>query len=213
MGRGKLIVFEGIDGCGKGTQIELLSEALAQRGIDAKLTREPTGGEIGRLLRRCLSGEVPASEEAIAALFAADRLEHVLGADGLAKRIEAGESFICDRYYFSSYAYHGVRMPLEWVIDANRLCADALRPDLTVFLDIEPSEAVRRVYAGRDKVEIFENEARLTEVRDLYLKVFHQMRETERVAVIDGARPREEIARDVLARVLPLFAEETSEVR
>ena len=54
MGRGKLIVFEGIDGCGKGTQIELLSEALAQRGIDAKLTREPTGGEIGRLLRRCL---------------------------------------------------------------------------------------------------------------------------------------------------------------
>ena len=208
MGRGKLIVFEGIDGCGKGTQTDRLKEALEQRGIAVSLTREPTGGPVGRLLRQYLSGEIPGSEEAIAALFAADRLEHLLGEDGLVKRIEKGENFLCDRYYFSSYAYHGVRMPLDWVIDINRLCAETLRPDLTVFLDIDPAEAVQRVYAGRDKVEIFENEARLTEVRSLYLKVFEQMRGTERVAVIDGARSREEIAADVLAAVLPLFTEE-----
>ena len=138
----------------------------------------------------------------------APKPEHLLGEDGLVKRIENGESFLCDRYYFSSYAYHGVRMPLDWVIDINRLCAETLRPDLTVFLDIDPAEAVRRVYAGRDKIEIFENEARLTEVRNLYLKVFEQMRGTEKVAVIDGSREREEIAADVLAAVLPLFTEE-----
>ena len=150
--RGKFIVLEGIDGSGKSTQMKLLAKALEEKNQEARLTLEPTYGMVGDPLHRILSGEIEADPKVVAALFVADRLDHILNReDGVLKTLNEGKWVICDRYYFSSYAYQSVEVPEKWVIDANSLCADALRPDVTIFIDISPKAAMERILANRGK--------------------------------------------------------------
>ena len=112
-------------------------------------------------------------------------------------QLDEGKTIICDRYYFSSYAYQSVEVPEQWVIDANRLCADALKPDVTIFIDISPKVAMERILANRDKVELYETEERLTRVRDAYFRAFDKMRDSERVKIINGERCVDEISEDI----------------
>ncbi len=196
--RGKFIVFEGIDGSGKSTQMKLLSDAMTEQKIENSLTLEPTFGMVGKTLHDILSGEVKADPRVVASLFVADRLDHILNYEnGVLKSLDEGKTIICDRYYFSSYAYQSVEVPPEWVIDANRLCAEALKPDVTIFIDISPKVAMERILANRDRVELYETEERLTRVRDAYFGAFDKMKDTERVKIIDGERSVEEIAEDI----------------
>lgn len=200
--KGKFIVFEGIDGSGKSTQMKLLSNALTKQKIENSLTLEPTFGMVGETLHDILSGEIKADPRVVASLFVADRLDHILNPEnGVLKSLGEGKTIICDRYYFSSYAYQSVEVPEQWVIDANRLCADALKPDVTIFIDISPKVAMERILANRDKVELYETEERLTRVRDAYFRAFDRMKDSERVKIIDGERSVEEIAEDIRAFV------------
>ncbi len=200
--KGKFIVFEGIDGSGKSTQMKLLSNALTKQKIENSLTLEPTFGMVGESLHDILSGEIKADPRVVASLFVADRLDHILNPEnGVLKSLGEGKTIICDRYYFSSYAYQSVEVPEQWVIDANRLCADALKPDVTIFIDISPKVAMERILANRDKVELYETEERLTRVRDAYFRAFDRMKDSERVKIIDGERSVEEIAEDIRAFV------------
>ena len=125
MKKNKFIAFEGIDGCGKSTQVKLLSEQLSRQGHKVYITCEPTDSAIGKIIRSIFKHEMEADHRTIAGLFVADRLHHLLNkTDGILKKLSEGYTVITDRYYFSSYAYHGAHIDMDWVIEANRLSAE-----------------------------------------------------------------------------------------
>ena len=158
------------------------------------------------LMRQVLRGEVKTDPRVAAPLFVADRLDHLLGeTDGIVKKLENGIHVVTDRYYFSSYAYQGADLGLDWVIEANAPCAGILRPDLTLFIDIDPDTAMERIRRNRDVVEIFEKKERLVRTRALYLEAFERLKDVERVEIVDGNRPVEEIAEDLWQRILALL--------
>ena len=195
---GKFIVFEGIDGSGKSTQLELLAEALKKRGIKCSKTLEPTYGMVGSVLHDILSGKISADPKVTASLFVADRLDHILNKDdGVLKRIKNGETVLCDRYYFSSYAYQSVDVPREWVISANSLAAETLRPDAVIFVDVSAEVAMERITKNRESTEIYETNERLSAVRDGYFSAFELLKDEERVFVVDGNREALEVAREI----------------
>lgn len=155
--KGNFIAFEGIDGSGKSTQIGLLAERLKKEGVCCYTTMEPTNAPVGSLVRQVMTGRIRMDNKAIAALFAADRLDHLLNeVDGIASKIEEGTTVLTDRYYFSSYAYHSVDVPMEWVIRANEQSALILRPTVNLFIDVDPDTALERIARNRFHQELFE---------------------------------------------------------
>ena len=204
--RGRFFALEGIDGSGKSTQLPLLARRLEALGRPCVQTREPTGGPMGTLLRQVLTGQVDCDSRVVAPLFVADRLDHLLRkGDGLLALVEGGTDVLCDRYYFSSYAYQSVDLPLEWVIGANRPCADLLRPDATLFLDVDPELALERIARGRDHTELFETRERLTRTREQYFRAFEAEKDRERILILPGNLPPEELSRAIWDRVAPLL--------
>lgn len=204
--RGRFFALEGIDGSGKSTQLPLLARRLEALGRPCVQTREPTGGPMGTLLRQVLTGQVDCDSRVVAPLFVADRLDHLLRkGDGLLALVEGGTDVLCDRYYFSSYAYQSVDLPLEWVIGANRPCADLLRPDATLFLDVDPELALERIARGRDHTELFETRERLTRTREQYFRAFEAEKDRERILILPGDLPPEELSRAIWDRVAPLL--------
>ncbi len=196
--KGKFIVFEGIDGSGKSTQIELLAKSLEQMGIECIQTLEPTFGMVGEVLHDILSGKITADPKVTASLFVADRLDHILNDDdGVLKLLNEGKTVICDRYYFSSYAYQSVEVPRDWVISANRLAAETLRPDATIFIDISAETAMDRISKNREGTELYENRERLAKVREGYFSAFELLKNEEKVYIVDGNRTVEEIAEEI----------------
>ena len=206
MKRNLFIAFEGLDGSGKSTQIAPLAKKLEEAGLKVYTTAEPTGSRIGLMIRDIFKHKMEADHRTIAALYAADRLEHLLNKkDGIIKKLEEGCTVITDRYYFSSYAYHGTHMDMNWVINLNSLSADMLRPDLNVFIDVPIDVCVQRLNKGRKLTELYEDEVNLNNVRKKYFEAFEDQEEKERIAIIDGNRSPEYIAGDVWKEVSVLL--------
>lgn len=204
--RGNFIAFEGIDGSGKSTQIGLLKERLKKEGIYCYTTMEPTDSPIGSLIHQIMTGRMKTDNKVIAGLFAADRLDHLLNeVDGIAAKIDEGTTVITDRYYFSSYAYHSVDMPMEWVIKTNEQSSIILRPTITIFIDIDPDTALERIAQNRFHKELFEKKSRLVKVRENYKKAFELLAEEEKYVTIDGNQPREAIADEIWEAVRGYF--------
>jgi len=192
------IAFEGIDGSGKSTQVKLLSDNLKKAGYKVYSTFEPTDSPIGAVIRNIFTRRIEADHRTIAGLFVADRLDHLLNkTNGILKKLEEGYTVITDRYYFSSYAYHGAHMPLDWVIEANALSADLLRPDLNIYIDISPDISMGRLNKGRSSMELYETIENLRNVRDKYLEAIEQLKFKENIFIIDGNRSPEIIAADI----------------
>ena len=203
--KGKFIVFEGTDGSGKSTQMKMLGKYLKAKGISVYGTHEPTDSPFGALLRACLTGRVETDERAIAALFAADRIDHITDSvNGIMKKLEEGTTVLCDRYYFSSFAYNGGFVPLEWVIELNKPAMNLLRPDLTIFLDLPAEESMKRV-ARRGETERYETMEKQKRIRDKYFDVFRMFAGKETVAVIRSEEEKELTQRNIRAAVGPLF--------
>ena len=201
---GKFIALEGIDGSGKSTQAGPLVKRLKDLGVPCRGTQEPTGGPVGSLIRQIFTGRVTADNRVIAALYAADRIDHLVNeVDGLCAAIDQGITVVSDRYYFSSYAYHSVDMDMDWVIQANSVSAGLLRPTVTVFLDVPVDLALERIRKNRYVEEIFDREDRLRRTRELYFEAFERLRDVENVAVVDGAGTREQVAQRIWAAVSP----------
>jgi dTMP kinase len=202
------IAFEGIDGSGKSTQVRLLSDRLMQAGHDIYTTFEPTDSMIGTMIRDIFNHRAEADHRTIAGLFVADRLDHLLNKkNGVLKKLEEGITVITDRYYFSSYAYHGAHMPMNWVIEANSLSAGLLRPQLNIYIDITPEIAMERLSKGRTSKELFETMENLIVVRKKYFEAIELLRPVERIFLTDGNRPAEEIAAGIWAEISRLIAE------
>ena len=199
------IAFEGIDGSGKSTQIKILSERLKKEGHKVYVTFEPTDGPIGSIIKNIFNRRLAADEKTIAGLFVADRLDHLLNAtNGILKKMEEGYTVITDRYYFSSYAYHGVHVPVDWVIQSNSLSAQLLRPDINIYIDIPPEASMERLNKGRHSMDFYETLDNLTKVRNLYLDVIERLKDEENTVIVEGNRTTEAIASDIWNHVITI---------
>jgi len=180
------IVFEGGEGSGKSTQAAVLAERL-----DAVLTREPGGTELGLQLRTLLlePGQAPVARRAETLLMAADRAQHM--AQVVAPTLAAGRHVVSDRSVFSSLAYQGGGRGLgvEAVRDINQWALDGTWPDLVVLLDIDLEAARARLNRGLDRMEQ-EDAAFHQRVRDTYLKLAAG---DDRWIVIDGEQRVDEV--------------------
>ncbi len=184
---GRLIVLEGLDGAGTTTQAKRLVDHLTAPGHTAHVTREPSDGPVGLLIRQMLTGghAIPGqqiSQSTFGLLFAADRLDHLQRE--IEPQLAAGAIVVSDRYYHSSLAYQGTGAERDWIAMLN---ARARRPDLTIFLQVRPEvAAARRVAAGRVQ-ELFEDLRMQEEVAAGYKATIAELQaQGERIEVIDG---------------------------
>ena len=203
----KFIVFEGIDGAGKTTQIKLLCQALEAKKIPFVTTVEPTDLPTGKNLRRVLSGELSITPEEMAELFAADRIAHNTDSDkGIEKMLSEGYSVISDRYYYSSLAYQGSELGYDKVASLNLDNPMIRRPDLCVFLDLTPEKSLERIGNRGEKTEIYENYDYLTRTRTMFFDVFQRLRtKGENIAVIDASGSVGEVSDRVITAVLDIY--------
>ena len=201
---GKFIVFEGIDGSGKSTQIARLAESLRGAGRKVYTTAEPTLSVSGGLLRDALSGARQRSPGELAALFLLDRINHnVNPVNGIEKMLADGFDVICDRYYYSSLAYQGSETDGGWVRTINLSCPEIRRPDICVFLDLSADASLARIEKNRAVTEIYEEKGKLEAIRSAYFRVFDSL-EGERIAVINAERSVDEIANEIFEAVSSL---------
>jgi dTMP kinase len=191
--KGAFICIEGLDGCGKTTQAKLLTKKL-RKSYNAVYTAEPSRGKIGTLIReRCLYGEKRLSSVIEALLFAADRIEHV--ENEVLPALHQGKLVISDRYLYSSLAYQGAAgLSLEWIEKINE---HALKPDLAIFIDVDPKTVMRRLKLQKSVMENMETQQK---VRDVYLK-FVAKGELVR---LDGDRTKDEVA-EALSNIVLKF--------
>ena len=204
--RGRFIVFEGIDGSGKSTQISLLEKGLLSQGRRVYRTAEPTETAVGGLIRETLAGDTKRSACELASLFLADRIRHNVNPEtGIKHYLESGVDVLCDRYYYSSFAYQGLDTDLDWVMELNLGCPEVLRPDLCVFLDVDAQRCKERVDKARLHLEIFEQSGeQLNRIRAKFFDVFERLKGRENIVVVDAVRTAEEISADILKLVLEL---------
>lgn len=190
------IAIEGIDGSGKSTQVKLLQKLLANSGLKVQHEFEPTDSNIGRLIRNIFSGKEPGNQYTIAALFAADRLDHILNShNGLKKKISEGYAIICDRFYLSSYAYHSVHVPMDWVIDCNKMAVQLLKPHLHIFIDVPPQLCMQRLQQSRPQLEMYETLTNLQAVYDMYKLAIEKLKHQENIFVVDGTLATDQISK------------------
>jgi dTMP kinase len=189
------IIFEGIDGSGLTTQSKILKDYLEEKGNKVFLTKEPTNSHIGRLIRKTLRGLYKTDQEALALLFAVDRSMHM---DIIKKELK-DSLVICDRYYFSNFAYQMLSVDLDHLIRIN---SRFLKPDLTIFLDVPAEVCKKRIDENREHIEIFENQETLERIRKNYIKIIKLFKKKGYdIVEIDGNRSIEETHAAVAACV------------
>jgi len=181
------IVFEGLDGAGLTTQSQLLKKRLEGLGYRVYLTKEPTDGIVGSIIRAYLRREIFFDRSALPLLFATDRVIH---SKKIEKLLKSGVVVISDRYKLSSFAYQ-FEFGVEWIKTINKKAID---PDITFVLDVPPSVALERIKRSRFYLEAFENIETLEKVRENYLKL---AREFPNTYVVDANRRIEDVSRDV----------------
>ena len=199
--KGRFIVFEGIDGAGKSTQIEKLRQKLVSEDRKVFITAEPTQSVTGGILRDALSGNYKRTATELAAMFLTDRIFHNVNENiGIIQALEKGYDVISDRYYYSSFAYQGLVSDIDWVIDMNLNCPDIKKPDLCIFLDLDAEKSKSRIDTNRATVEIFEKEEILNKIRDKFFEVFKKL-PNENIQIVDAWGTIDEVSERINAVV------------
>ena len=201
--KGTFIVFEGIDGTGKSTQIKLLGQALRQRGHDVVLTREPTDSIYGKQIRALYQKRSSVSPEDELELFIRDRREHI---DTLiTPSLEAGKTVLCDRYYLSTAAYQGaVGFSPEMIIGRHHF---APTPDLAIIIEVPPRLCISRITEKRgDRLNDFEQLESLKKVDSIFKEM-----DLPYIQRIDGSAAEGEVHEQVwglIEKLLPHLAQQ-----
>jgi dTMP kinase len=188
--KGVFICIEGLDGSGKSTQAKLLTKKLNETGYNVVYTAEPSQGKIGKFIRKRLfeKTRMPTSVEAL--LFAADRIEHVQ--NEVKPALAEGKIVVSDRYFYSSLAYQGsAGLSLDWIETVN---ANALKPDLCIFVDVEPAVVLERL---KRKKSVMENLETQQKVREIYLTYVQR----GELSLIDGGKSKSEVLDALYAQV------------
>ncbi len=189
---GRLVVIEGLDGSGKSTQIKLLGQKLAPRGVDFYLTREHTrDGPAGKLIERVVSSQEKLNSIALQLLFVVDRLDHL--EREVEPELAKGKLVLCDRYYWTTVAYGSQVADREWFIEANRYC---LEPDLVIYLEVSPQEAIRRTKVRGEKATIFEEISKINKFSQSYQWLLSRF--SDQSVKINGERQPEVIVEDII---------------
>ncbi len=209
--RGKFITFEGLDGCGKSTQLEKLAAVLRAEGIDVLTTREPGGTEIGERIRTVLldsrtAGLDPWAEMALMFASRTQQLDQII-----VPALDNGRWVLCDRFTDSTEAYQGGGRQLgsDSVLQVHQVLCRGIWPDLTILMDSDVEHSVKRarrrnlaaVDGAQPDENRFEQESHafFTRVRQAYLAIAN--RETRRVALVDARRPAEVVHPEIVGVV------------
>ena len=196
--KGKFITFEGCDGCGKSTQLKMLSDYLTKENIPHIFTREPGGGKISEAIREILLNgkNMEMTDACEALLYAAARVQHL--SDRVQPALEEGKLVICDRYVDSSLAYQAYARGLgvEFVEQINGYALKHYTPDVTIFIDLTPEEAFLRKH-GADENDRLEKAG-----LDFHKRVYEGYKAVaataERYVVVNGRQTPSEVFADVL---------------
>jgi dTMP kinase len=185
------VTFEGLDGSGKTTQLELLRARLEADGREVVTVREPGGTELGEALRRVVLEGPDMEPWPEAAVFAAARAQLV--AEIVRPALARGADVLCDRYVDSSLAYQGIARGLgfESVLDLNMEAVGGLMPDRTFLLEVDPQAAAARVGDRPDRIERESAEFR-ARVAAAYRRLAERW--PERITALDGTLPPDELA-------------------
>ncbi len=201
--RGRFITFEGIDGAGKSTQIDVIEATLRARGLEVIRTREPGGTPLGEVIRKeLLSVSMDPATETL--LFFASRAEHI--AQVIRPALERGAWVLSDRFTDATYAYQvgGRGFPAEKVEELERWTHGDLQPDRTVLFDIDPEVAAKRVAQARN-LDRFEKENLdfFTRVRNAYLTRAKQS--PDRFLIVNSMQDKETVS-DILRKEFSTWA-------
>lgn len=192
MAKGKLIVFEGIDGAGSSTQLALFGKYLRKKKIKFVETCEPTDGPIGKLIKKALRHQVKFSWDTLQLMYSADRADHL---DKFIKpNLERGVNVISDRYFYSTFAYGELNLDGKWLRGLNRKFLPA---DIAFYIDTPADIAISRIRKTRGGKELFEKKKFLENVRKNYLKIVREFGTL--IHVLDGTKPMEQIAEEVVS--------------
>jgi len=202
----RFIVIEGLDGAGTTTQTRRLVTWLRESGLPVVETREPTPGPVGKVIRDVLAEVAGAPPvEVLPWLFAADRADHLYRE--VEPALAAGRWVVSDRYYHSSLAYQSLTLPLEQVRALN---APFRIPDLTLFVDVDVEECLRRIAARSTSTgagrEIYEHRDRMEAIHASYERVIAVLRvDGQPIHTIDGHQGEDAVARAILGEVEALL--------
>ncbi len=169
---GKFIVFEGLDGSGQSTQTKLLAEFLRKNNSKVLTTKEPTlDSAAGKLIRAVLDKKEKTSPKKLQELYAQDRKEHLNKV--IIPNLKKGKIVISDRYFFSSFAYGSLAVPLNFLLKIND---KFLMPDITFFINTKPKTSFLRVKKRGLEQTFFEEENKLKKVHQNYKKIFKKFK-------------------------------------
>lgn len=186
---GRFISFEGLDGSGITTQATLLRNYFLSKKREVVLTKEPTDGLIGGLIRSCLRKEWKTNPITLHLLYTADRAHHLV--TEIEPALKKNKTVITDRYMLSALAYGSLDMPLSILEQLN---ANFRKPHITFLIDTQPAICLERIKKSRHHVELFEDEQKLVEIRNNYLSMKNSFPNTY---TIDGNRTPEEVMKEV----------------
>jgi dTMP kinase len=197
--RGRLVALEGLDGCGKTTQLPHVVAALREAGHDVIATREPTDGEWGRKIRvMAATGDLPPPEEELR-WFMEDRAQHVQ--ELIAPALAAGRAVVTDRYFLSTVAYQGAR-GFDWREILRESEARFPLPDLAIVLEVSAAQGLARVRSRAGTPEpAFERADYLSRVADIFAAV-----RRDYVARVDASRDPAEVRGAVLAALADMLS-------
>ena len=191
------VAFEGIDGAGLTTHARLTERFLESKRLKVVLTKEPTDGLVGGLIRACLRGEWKADPMTLQLLFAADRSHHVNTV--ILPALKSGRAVVTDRYLFSSLAYGSLDLDYEWLKLVNSRFP---LPHVTFVLDIEPEVAIRRIREDRFAIELFEELEKLERVRAAYSRIAKEFENVHVVKTDDEVDEVQKKIEEVLGKQL-----------
>jgi len=184
------IAFEGLDGSGSSTQSKLLAERLEKNGKPSLLTKEPTSDNpVGKMIREILQHKWSISPEGLQLLFCADRAEHIKNT--IEPALKSGLVVITDRYLYSTLAYGGMSVDMEWLKILNK---DFRLPDITFLFKLSPAECIERIAGRGSHFELFERTDKLAKIWGNYEKIAEEF---PNIQVVDASKSIEEISEEI----------------